>query len=91
VGQKQQSRVAAAETTTGAWTTVRADITPQTVSLTVNSGTPVRAPLKAGILKEPNDTLQIGDDLGSPVLANNKPPPFRGLIESVRIYSGQAP
>jgi arylsulfatase A-like enzyme len=91
VGQKKQTRVAAADTATGAWTTVRAEITLQALSLAANGAPPVRVPLKGSIVKEPKDTLQIGDDLGSAVLKENKPPAFRGLIESVRLYSGKAP
>jgi hypothetical protein len=91
VGQKQQTRVAAVVMATGAWTTVRADILPKALSLAVNGAPPVREPLKGGISKAPNDGLQIGDDLGSAVLGASKPPAFRGLIESVRIYSGKAP
>jgi hypothetical protein len=91
VGQKAQTRVAAADTATAAWTTVRAEITLQALSLAVNGAPPVSAPLKGSIAKEPNDALQIGDDLGSIVFQGNKPPAFRGLIESVRIYSGKAP
>ena len=92
VGQKQVTRVTAADTATGAWTTVRADITPKTLSLTVNGAPPVREPLKGKIAKEPSDGLQIGDDLNSVVLGKAaKPPAFKGLIESVRIYSGMEP
>jgi arylsulfatase A-like enzyme len=91
VGQKQQTRVAAADKASGAWTTVRADILPKALSLAVNGAPPVREPLKGRISKTPNDGLQIGDDLNSPVLGASKPPPFRGLIESVRICSGKAP
>jgi arylsulfatase A-like enzyme len=91
VGQKQQSRVAAAEKVTGQWTTVRAEIAPEAVTLKLNDASPVSAPLKGAISKEPKEPLQIGDDLGTPVLKENKPPAFRGLIESVRIYSGKAP
>jgi hypothetical protein len=91
VGQKAQTRVAAADPATGAWTTVRAEITLQALSLAVNGAPPVSAPLKGSIAKEPNDALQIGDDLGSVVLRGNKPPPFSGLIQSVRIYNGIAP
>ncbi len=43
VGQRRQTRVAAAEVeTVGVWTTVRADITPQAVSLAVDGAPPVR-------------------------------------------------
>jgi hypothetical protein len=89
--QNQQTRVAAADKATGAWATVRASITPEAALLAVSGAPPVRQPLKGSITKEPNDALQIGDDLGSIVLPGNKPPAFRGLIESVRIYSGKAP
>ena len=91
VGQRRQTRVIAAEKATGTWTTVRADIAPNALSLTVDGAPPVREPLQGNIAREPNDALQIGDDLGSAVLGKGKPPAFRGLIESVRIYSGKAP
>jgi arylsulfatase A-like enzyme len=91
VGQKKQTRVASTGKAVGAWTTVRAQITLQSLSLTLNGGPPVSAPLEGSIAKEPNDGLQIGDDLGSAVLGDRKPAAFRGLIESVRIYSGKAP
>jgi arylsulfatase A-like enzyme len=91
VGQGEPTRVAAADKVTGAWTTVRADILPKALSLAVNGAPSVREPIKGGISKNPKNGLQIGDDLGSAVLGDHKPPAFRGLIESVRIYSGQAP
>jgi hypothetical protein len=91
VAQRKQTRVAAADKAMGAWTSVRADITPEALLLAVNGAPPVRAPLESSISKAPSDALQIGDDLGSPVLGEKKPPAFTGLIESVRIYSGKAP
>lgn len=48
------------------------------------------ADLPARIADEPHDILSIGADLGSPVLEKS-PPAFRGTIERVRIFSGQAP
>ncbi|MBA4015625.1 MAG: hypothetical protein C0483_00405 [Pirellula sp.] len=39
---------------------------------------------------DPNDDMQIGDDLRSPVL-ETKVPAFRGTIERVRIFNGEAP
>ena len=39
---------------------------------------------------DPNDDMQIGDDLRSPVL-ETKVPALRGTIERVRIFSGEAP
>jgi arylsulfatase A-like enzyme len=91
VGQTQPSRVAATDKTLGAWTTLRASITDDSISLATGSAPPVRAPLRTPITREPNDVLQIGDDLGSPVLREKKPPAFKGLIESVRICSGNCP
>jgi arylsulfatase A-like enzyme len=91
VGQKRQTRVAANDKAVGAWTTVRASITPDSLLLSVNGAAPAREPLTSPLAKQPNESLQIGDDLGSPVLGDRKPPAFRGLIESVRLYSGQPP
>ena len=91
VGQKRQTRVAAKDKVTGAWTTVRATITPEALLLAVNGAPPVREPLKSPLSREPREALQIGNDLGSAVMSDQKLPPFRGLIESVRIYSGKAP
>jgi arylsulfatase A-like enzyme len=88
--QKTQTRVVAGDKAGAAWTTVRATITPEAVLLAVNGAPPVREPLRAAISKEPNESLQIGDDLGSAVLGEKKPPAFKGLIESVRIYNGDA-
>ena len=42
------------------------------------------------IASDPNDDMQIGDDLRSPVL-ETKVPALRGTIERVRIFSGEAP
>jgi len=91
VGKSRSSRVAGRDKVTGAWTTVRASITPEGLLLAVNGAPPARAALGSRITREPSDALQIGDDLGSTVLGAGKPPAFRGLIESVRIYSGKAP
>jgi hypothetical protein len=49
------------------------------------------APLRAALSEQPNDGLQIGDDLRSHVITTDKPPGFTGRIESVRLYSGMAP
>ncbi len=91
VGGKRQSRIAIADTAMDSWTTLRATIKSRAISLEMNGTAPVQAPLSGKISKDPNDGLQIGDDLGSAVLGDRKPPPFRGLIESVRIYNGAAP
>jgi len=73
------------------WTTVRASIVGDKLLLSVNGGAPEQAPLTSPITKDPNESLQIGDDLGTAVLSGKKPRPFTGLVESVRIYSGTAP
>lgn len=41
------------------------------------------------IERDPNEAMQIGADLGSPVV-DPVPPKFTGLIESVRVFSGDA-
>lgn len=87
-GRGQASRVVAAMPVGNDWTNVRASITPQTIALSVNGGPAVSESLRGPIGREPRDTLQIGADLGSNVLANKKLPAFTGLIESVRIVHG---
>jgi arylsulfatase A-like enzyme len=87
VGNQKLSRVAANQNVTGQWTTLRAQILPGAIALTLNGQPAGRAPLKASISREPNDILNIGADLGSVVLGKNRPH-FSGLIESVRIYGG---
>jgi arylsulfatase A-like enzyme len=47
------------------------------------------APLEDFFERDPNDAMQVGADLGSPVL-DPLPPKFVGLIESVRVSSGDA-
>ena len=61
VGQKRQSRVTVDENVVGKWTSVRANIASQTLSLSINGAAPVSARL-GRIAKDPNDGLQIGDD-----------------------------
>jgi concanavalin A-like lectin/glucanase superfamily protein len=46
--------------------------------------------LDAFIANDPNDNMQIGADRGSPVL-EAPVPAFRGVIERVRLFSGEAP
>ena len=91
VNQKHHTRVTAKGKIGAAWTTLRATISPADVTLAVDGNAPLRQPLRAALTREPKESLQIGDDLGTPVLGTNKPPPFKGLVESVRIYSGSAP
>ena len=49
------------------------------------------APLPDFIARDPNDTMQLGADTGSRVIEGPPLPQFVGRIESVRIYSGEAP
>ncbi|HZJ15611.1 MAG TPA: sulfatase-like hydrolase/transferase, partial [Chthoniobacteraceae bacterium] len=41
------------------------------------------------IARDPHDLMQIGADLGSPVLGDRKVANFNGLIASVRLFSGE--
>lgn len=92
VADRTPSNVAAREKIGGEWTTVRAAFrtSPDKLELFVNGQLAATAPLKAALDREPNDTLQIGADLGSQVLKVPLPK-FKGLIESVRIVSGTEP
>jgi arylsulfatase A-like enzyme len=72
-------------------TTVRAGISSEQAWLMVDGQRVAEAPLRAALSEQPNDSLQIGDDLRSHVISTDKPPGFTGRIESVRLYSGVAP
>lgn len=91
VGQKKASSVVVDKSIVNQWATLRADITEKEISLSVDGAAPVHEKLAKRITREPNNSLQIGDDLGSSVLGTKKDMSFYGLIESVRIYSGTAP
>lgn len=91
VGARAPSGVVVNEDVVGKWATVRASITPEAVSLSLNGAPPIREPLKSPITRSPVESLEIGDDLGTTVLGAKKLPAFRGLIQSVRIYNGLAP
>ncbi len=54
------------------------------VELRVDGKTAARVPLANLIPADPNEGMQIGADHGSPVI-DPAPPPFTGLIESLRI------
>lgn len=78
------------QSVTGKWVTLHARYDEKNVSLDVDGQPPAQEHLKQPIQRQPNDGLQIGADLGSFVTGEERPK-FDGLIESVRIYSGQAP
>ena len=89
VANRTASRVALQQKVTGEWTTVTARWGAGHLSLAAGADR-AEASLRESLQKQPNDILQIGADLGSQVLGKEQPH-FRGLIESVRIYSGNAP
>ncbi len=88
---KRSTRVVSKRRIGDDWTTVRAGIEGTTAWLSVDGGESVAKPLKAQIERTPNNGLQIGDDLVSKVFGDVKMPGFKGLIESVRLYSGKTP
>lgn len=71
------------------WATLIGAITAdRQIQLRVNDQLVAQAALPAFIGRDPNDTMQIGADLGSPVVESS-PPNFTGWIESVRIFGGE--
>ena len=77
-----EGREAAAE-----WTTIAGAVTAEHgIELRVNGSVVAKATLPGFIGQDPNDAMQIGADLGSPVV-EPAPPKFTGWIESVRIFS----
>jgi hypothetical protein len=89
-GSAELSIAAIDQPVTGKWVTIHARYDAKSVSLDVDGQSPAQEHLKQPIQRMPNDGLQIGADLGSLVTGEERPK-FSGLIESVRIYSGQAP
>lgn len=82
--------VSGRESILGAWTTLAGVITQaQDLRLYVNGKLAGSAKLPGFIAKDPNDGMQIGADTGSPVVEYKHPGKFVGLIESVRLYSGE--
>ena len=82
---------AAKKPTEGKHATVAVRLTgAKRVEMTVDGKQVAEGRLPQWIASDPNDEMQIGDDLRSPVL-ETKVPAFRGTIERVRIFSGEAP
>jgi arylsulfatase A-like enzyme len=85
------SRVTASRAAGEGWVTLVARITSrQQLTLSLDGKPAGQAPLHALIARQPNEGVQIGADTGSQV-EERELPPFSGLIEAVRIYSGGAP
>jgi len=88
-GGNTVSSLAATVPVTGAWADLQARITSsRELVLTVN-GTTVRGKLARPIAADPNDSMQIGADRNSPVSADESAAGFVGLIEAVRLFSGE--
>ncbi len=70
------------------WVTLAGSITAGAkLTLAVNGAAVGERRLPGLLERDPNDVMQIGTDLGSPVV-ESAPPPFKGLIERVKIFSG---
>jgi arylsulfatase A-like enzyme len=84
------SRVTADRVVGEGWVTVEARVTAkQQLRLAIDGKPAGQAPLHAFITRQPNEALQIGADTGTQVEMREFSG-FKGLIESVRIYSGEA-
>lgn len=84
------ARVIADNTVTGEWVHLAGVISAdQQLHLYVNGKPAGTQKLKAFIGKDPNDGMDIGVDAGSPVLKGPGSGGFRGLIESVKLFSGE--
>ncbi len=84
-----RSTSVASTTTVDDWAVVVGMITAgRKVALYVNGRLADEVPLPGLIGHNPSDAMQIGADLGSPVV-EPMPPKFCGWIERVRLYSGE--
>jgi arylsulfatase A-like enzyme len=91
VAGRRVSLLTGPEAPVGQWTTVRSGYQFENgLWLAVDAQLPIRTPLNALLERQPADGLQVGADEGSQLLGKTKPG-FDGLIESVRIYSGEMP
>ena len=71
------------------WSTVVGVITAKRqLRLQVNGQWVAEAPLTQLIPADPNDSMQIGADLAN-LVVSPAPPKFKGLIERVRVFSGE--
>ncbi len=80
--------IEAKEIVTG-WATIIGTIASnQTATLQIEGRLAASTALPGFIGRDPSDVMQIGADLGSPVV-EPAPPKFAGWIESVRLFSGE--
>lgn len=92
VSGSRASRLVGARAVGEGWTRVTAKITGgKQLRLAIDGKPAGQVKLHDFIDRQPNETLQIGADLGSQVDSERTIPRFNGLMESVRIYSGEAP
>lgn len=92
VAQSRPFQVKAARSVVGEWVRVVARVkADRRLSLTLDGAAPVAAPARQVLTREPNEGLQIGADLNTTVLGGEPLPRFTGLLEAVRIYSGDVP
>lgn len=90
--RNQATRVVGAQPVGKDWTRVTAKITADRRLLLAVDGKPAgEVRLPEFIARDPNDSMQIGADNGSRVVPGEPLPRFTGRIESVRLYSGEAP
>ncbi len=69
------------------WVTLAGCLSEKRITLSVD-GTVVGERAVPGLLgRDPNDAMQIGADLGSPVITPS-PPKFQGAVERVRLFCG---
>jgi len=88
LGNKPYS--AEAPSAVAGWVTLAGSLTEgRALTLAVDGRVVGETRLPGLLERDPNDAMQIGADLGSPVV-EPPPPPFRGLVERVRLFSGPA-
>jgi arylsulfatase A-like enzyme len=85
-----QGRTAMAkQTTVGRWVHLAGVIADGQAMLYVDGRLAARVGLPGLMGRDPHDAMQIGADTGSPVLESASALKFTGLLQSVKIYSGQ--
>ena len=89
-GGRKSSRVAATRVVTGQWVRVTARWSGKQLLLAVDGQPAGEAKLLNAPDGMPHDGMQVGADQGNQVLKQPLPK-FTGLIERVRLYSGEAP